>query len=151
MTDLSGIDPPRMDWSSADLPSTFRTFRQYCELIFKGPLSAKNEEEHVTYVLLWIGQDGLSIYNTWEMTTAERKLLAPLWDRFDKQVEPKSNFRLNRFHLQKFRQTSSESADDYMIRCRLQAKKCKFRDSREVGERLLEQLIVGVRHKKVQE
>ena len=38
MTDLSGIDPPRMDWSSADLPSTFRTFRQYCELIFKGPL-----------------------------------------------------------------------------------------------------------------
>ena len=38
-----------------------------------------------------------------------------------------------------------------MIRCRLQAKKCKFRDSREVGERLLEQLIVGVRHKKVQE
>ena len=151
MTDLSGIDPPRMDWSSADLPSTFRTFRQYCELIFKGPLSAKTEEEHVTYVLLWIGQDGLSIYNTWEMTTAERKLLAPLWDRFDKQVEPKSNFRLNRFHLQKFRQTSSESADDYMIRCRLQAKKCKFRDSREVGERLLEQLIVGVRHKKVQE
>ena len=85
------------------------------------------------------------------MTASERKLLTPLWGRFEKQVEPRSNFSLNRFHLQKLRQTPSESADEYMIRCRLQAEKCKFRDFREVGERLLEQLIVGIRHNKVQE
>ena len=85
------------------------------------------------------------------MTASERKLLTPLWGRFEKQVEPRSNFSLNRFHLQKLRQTPSESADEYMIRCRLQAEKCKFRDFREVGERMLEQLIVGIRHNKVQE
>lgn len=38
-----------------------------------------------------------------------------------------------------------------MIRCKLQAKKCKFRDGREISERLLEQLIIGAIHKTVQE
>ena len=37
-----------------------------------------------------------------------------------------------------------------MTRCRTQARKCRFRDA-ETDERLIEQLIVGVRHGKVQE
>ena len=38
-----------------------------------------------------------------------------------------------------------------MSRCRNQATKCKFRDATEVGERLIEQLIIGTQHKKVLE
>ena len=37
-----------------------------------------------------------------------------------------------------------------MIRCRNPATKCKFRDVTEVHERLIEQLIIRSRHKKVQ-
>ena len=36
-------------------------------------------------------------------------------------------------------------------RCKLQAKKCKFRDNTDIEERLIEQLIIGTRHRKVQE
>ena len=36
MSKLSGIEPPRMNWLATDLPTEFRSFRQYCELIFSG-------------------------------------------------------------------------------------------------------------------
>ena len=73
MGELSGIEPPRMNWQAVDLPTEFRSFRQYCELIFRGPFAAKWQGERVTYILLWVGQDGLRMYNTWELTEAEKQ------------------------------------------------------------------------------
>ncbi|KAI0239911.1 hypothetical protein LSAT2_009361 [Lamellibrachia satsuma] len=46
---------------------------------------------------------------------------------------------------------TSESADEFMTLCKLQPKKCQFRDARETDERLIEQLIVGIKHAKIQE
>ena len=94
MGDLSGIDPPSMDWSSADLPTTFYNFKQYCELIFSGPQVDKDEATRVTYVLLWVGQEGLRMYNTWDLTDDARKKLSVLWNGFARMIEPKTNYRL---------------------------------------------------------
>ena len=151
MGDLSGIDPPRMDWSSADLPTTFYNFKQYCELIFSGLLVDKDEATRVTYVLLWVGQEGLRMYNTWDLTDDARKKLSVLWNGFARMIEPKTNYRLNRFNLQRYRQAEHESVDEYMTRCTLQAKKCNFRDAIETDERLIEQLTVGIKHARIQE
>ena len=38
-----------------------------------------------------------------------------------------------------------------MTRCRIQGKKGRFRDAVEAEERLVEQLIIGIRHTKIQE
>ena len=75
MRELSGIEPPRMNWLALDLPTEFRSFRQYvyCELIFRGPFAAKGQGERVTYILLWVGQEGLRMYNTWELTETEKQ------------------------------------------------------------------------------
>ena len=45
MGDLSGIEPPRMNWLATDLPTEFRSFRQYCELIFSGPFAEKGQSD----------------------------------------------------------------------------------------------------------
>ena len=37
-----------------------------------------------------------------------------------------------------------------MTRCRIQGEKCRFRDGIEAEERLIEQLIIGIRHTKIQ-
>ena len=105
----------------------------------------------MTFILLWVGQEGLRMYNTWDLTEAEKQDVDVIWDKFQSLIEPKSNYRLSRFHLQKFRQTNTETVDEYMTRCRTQARKCRFRDVAETDERLTEQLIVGVRQGKVQE
>ena len=151
MGELSGIEPPRMNWLAADLPTEFASFRQYCELIFRGPFADKDEAARVTYILLWVGQEGLRMYNTWDLSDADSKKVDVIWGRFRALIEPKANFHLSRFNLQKFRQSASESVDEFMTRCRIQGKKCRFRDAIEAEERLVEQLIIGIRHTKIQE
>ena len=129
MGDLSGIEPPRMNWLATALPTEFRSFRQYCELIFSGPFAEKGQSERVTYMLLWVGQEGRRMYNTWDLSETDKKDVEVIWAKFQALIEPKSNYRLSRFHLQQFRQLSSETVDEFMTRCKTQAHKCKFRDT----------------------
>ena len=93
-------------------------------MIFSGPLVDKDEATRVTYVLLWVGQEGLRMYNTWDLTDDARKKLSVLWNGVARMIEPKTNYRLNRFNVQRYRQAEHESVDEYMTRCKLQAKKC---------------------------
>ena len=58
MGELSGIKPPQMEWNDSDLPMAFKSFKQYCQLIFDGPLNAKEDKVNATYILLWIGEEG---------------------------------------------------------------------------------------------
>ena len=150
MGELSGITPPHFDWFSDDLPTKFQNFKSYCSLIFKGPLASKNKEEQVTYLLLWLGQEGINVYETWSLTVEQKGDPNEIFKCFEKYFEPKINYRLNRFQLQKFKQGVSENIDQFMIRCRTQAGKCKF-STAELETRLIEQLIFGTVHKKVQE
>ena len=61
------------------------------------------------------------------------------------------NHRLARYQLQQLRQKNDEFVDVLLTRCRNQATRCRFRDKDETDKRLIEQLIVGTKHKKVQE
>ena len=73
-----------------------------------------------------------------------------IWERFEQHVAPKVNHRLARYQVQQFKQKIDESVDDFLTRCRNQASTCRFRDQIESDERLIEQLIVGTKHKKIQ-
>ena len=67
-----------------------------------------------------------------------------LWAKFEEHLEPKVNFRVQKYYLQRLSQTGGESIDGYMTRCKLQAIKCKFNQA-ELEEMRIEQLIVGTR------
>ena len=96
MAEMTGITPPSMNWSSSDLPTAFKEFKQYCELIFTGPLAAKTNAQKLTYILLWVGQEGLKMYNTWDLSVEDKKKPNVIWEKFEKQLEPKTNFRLEK-------------------------------------------------------
>ena len=147
----SGFQTPSINWSSDNLPDAFSSFRQYCQLIFDGPYSTKSEKEKVTYLLLWIGRQGLDVYNsfTWD-NTDDRHKLTEVWQKFSDHIEPKVNSWLARYTLQQFRQSPEESVDAFISRCRTQAAKCKFKDADETNYRLVELLIVGTKHPEVQ-
>ena len=91
------------------------------------------------------------MYNTWDLGETNKKDVEVIWAKFQTLIEPMSNYRLNRFHLQQFWQLSSQTVDEFMTRCKTHARKCKFRDATETEERLIEQLVVGVWHGKVQD
>ena len=52
---------PKMDWTSRDVPTARKAFRQHCEFTIGGSLKRKSEEEKCNYLMIWIGDKGRDI------------------------------------------------------------------------------------------
>ena len=113
-------------------------------------MNTKEDKVKATYILLWIGEEGRKIYNSFDLNDGEKAKPDTIFLKSATYLEPKSNFRIARYQLQGFRQADDESVDSFMARCKMQAQKCRFSEA-ELEERLIEQLIIGTRERKVQE
>ena len=142
-----GFATPALNWEAPDLPNAFRSFRRYFNLIFEGPYSAKSEKEKVTFLLLWIGNHGIDLYNSWTWNSPQDKhKLDAVWNKFSDHIEPKVNAYLARFQLSQLKQHSDEAVDDFIACCQVAASKCTLADIVEMNTRLIEQLIIGTQH-----
>ena len=63
----------QMDWDAPDPITAFARFKQKCQLMFSSALKDTNDEEKVSYILLWSGEKGLDIFNSWTFTKEEDK------------------------------------------------------------------------------
>lgn len=148
--DLAGIKPPSFDWDSPNLPQQFRNFRRYCELLLSTPTYGCRKEHEVNYILLWMGPQAVNIFDNWtHLTNEQRKSPSHVWDAFSTYFEPKTNFRLSRFHLRDMTQQNGEPVDSYITRLRSQAQKCNFDSPETTDDNLLDQFIKGVAHRQV--
>ena len=99
MAELAGLPAPKMDWHALDMPQALKKFKAVCELYFSGPLKEKSEQEKISYLLIWSGDEGIELVSTWHLTNEEEKKLDTYWAKFESYVSPKSNFRLARYKL----------------------------------------------------
>ena len=90
--DFASVHAPHMNWDSSNLPDAWKKFRQHAELMFSGPLNEKSEEEKCSYLLIWVGEKGRDIHNTWtDVTDENRKKLKTYYMKFEEYVTPKAN------------------------------------------------------------
>ena len=89
--DFYGVPAPRMDWDSTNLPEVWKRFKQHTELMFTGPLKDKAESYKCSYLLLWIGEKGCDVYNTWALTEDEPKILRTYYDKYTAYITLKAN------------------------------------------------------------
>ena len=68
-----------MDWDAPDPITAFARFKEKCQLMFSSALKDTNDEEKVSYILLWSGGKGLDIFNSWIITKAENKNSLPIF------------------------------------------------------------------------
>ena len=129
-----------MNWSSPDLAGTFKWFQQKCDLYFT--VRDINPAQRASHILLYVGDEGLRIFNSWSLSAADAVNPNLIWDKFTAHIEPQVNFRVQRYYLQKYIQSEEETIDTFFTRCKLQALRYKFTQA-ELNERLIEQLIVG--------
>ncbi|CAH3139767.1 unnamed protein product [Pocillopora meandrina] len=107
MSDLVGFEVPKMDWTPGpDLLTRFKRFRQKCELLLDGPLKARDGTQKCKYVLLWSGDYGIDLFNTWSLTEDQQKDLKEYWKRFEDHVKPQANHILNRYYLRGLKQNN---------------------------------------------
>ena len=139
------LSAPQMDWETNDSIMAFGKFRQKCELMFKSILKDASGEEQVSYILLWAGEKGLDIYNSWTFVDEkDREDPTKILDRFTEHLEPRTNHRIHRYTLQGMRQDKGESVDNFITKIKNIGVKCKFSGNEELEDRLLDQLIWGI-------
>lgn len=121
--DAAGVPAPRMDWESQNLPNAWREFKQHVKLLFSEPFRRKEETEKCSYLLLWIGEKGRDIYNTWTLTEDETKLLKTYYDKFEAYVVPKANPIFARYKFNEKTQGATETFDQFVTELRLNSLK----------------------------
>ncbi len=146
---------PVMDWVSENKVEAMALFKQKVEIFFK--LKKVKAEDKVGTLLLLAGDEGLKLYNSWNLPDDEADNIVEVWKRFGEYGNINQNFRVARLYLRNMNQITkgtdhdkSETVDEYMARIRTQALKCNFRDDLELEERLIEQLIAGSPYQEVQ-
>ena len=143
MSDLVGFELPKIDWTPGpDLAQRVKRFRQKCELLFEGPLKARTNEQKCKYLLLWAGDQGLDLYNTWNLDDNAKNKPEEYWKRFEEHVRPQSNHILNRFYLRGLKQ-NKRPLDEFLTEARLLIQNSGYPDSMH-DEMLRDALVFGV-------
>ncbi|XP_021361397.1 uncharacterized protein K02A2.6-like [Mizuhopecten yessoensis] len=150
--DLSGIPTPKIDWEASNLPEQWRKFQSHVRLIFDGPLADKAEEIKVNYLLLWIGDKGREIRNTWtDLDTEEnaeaRKKLQTLYDRYQAYVQPKLNPIFARYKFNNEVQGAG-TIEQFVTKLRVLARDCAYASCDEM---IRDRIVFGTSSDKVRE
>ena len=94
---------PQINWEATESVEAFRRLRKKCELMFKSILKEIAKEEQVSYLMLWVGEQGSDMYNSWAFEDEdEREDPAKILDRFMEHLEPRTNHRIHRYILQRY-------------------------------------------------
>ena len=142
------MNSPIMDWESPDLESSWKRFWEHCKFVFNGPLKKKEEEEKCNYLMIWVGEKGRKIYQTWEMSDDEKKLLKSYTDNFEKYVKPRSNIVYNRYRFSSRIQNDDETFDQFVTDLQILVKDCSYD---KPDEMVRDRVVFGVRNNKVRE
>ncbi len=137
-----------MNWEASNLHDSWRKFKQHAELIFGGPLQSKSEDAKVNYLLIWIGEKGRAVYNTWTLTTDESKKLDTYYAKFEAHVKPKNNTVFARYKFQNRKQEPQETFDQFVTDLKLLVIDCEYDKPDEMTR---DRLICGITSDKARE
>ena len=100
--------------------------------MFSGPLKGKTEEENCSYLLLWIGEKGRDVYNTWTLGADDVKKLSTYYDKYTEYLTPKSNPIYARYRFHEKMQGDGESFEHFVTELKLLVKDCGYPNSDEM-------------------
>ncbi|GFR65423.1 hypothetical protein ElyMa_001947100 [Elysia marginata] len=121
----TSLRPPIMDFENGNIAANWRRWSQNMQLLLSGPLMDKTEEQKFSYFLIYIGQAGRDIYNTWDIAEGDKKLDI-LFQRFQTYCRPKNNVTMARFKFNSRKQKMGENIDQCVTDLRLLANDCEF-------------------------
>ena len=112
MAAFASFTSPQMNWDTPDPVTVFGKFKQKCQLMFKSVFKDNDDEEKVSYILLWSGEKGFHMYNSWTFAKEDnKKKPAVIFENFENQVVPKTSDR-----IQGMQQEPGEPVDDFISR-----------------------------------
>lgn len=145
---MEGIPAPRINWDSSNLVDEWEKFERHVKLIFDGPLKEKDEEQKVSYLLLWVGDRGREIRHSWKDISADdEKKLQTYYSKFQKYVQPKLNPIFARYKFYHEIQ-GTDTFDAFLTRLRIRVRDCKFD---KPDEMIRDRIVFGINTQRIRE
>ncbi|XP_048582323.1 uncharacterized protein LOC116604046 [Nematostella vectensis] len=148
MEGISNSNTPRMDWTSKDLPMVWTSFKRHSQFMFGGPLQSKSEEQKCNYLMIWVGEKGRDIFQTWTLEEGDEKKLNTYYDKYEAYVKPKSNRIFSRYKFHTKTQDANEPFEQFLIDLKLQVKDCGYT---EQDEHVRDRIVIGCTSSKLRE
>uniref|UniRef100_A0A0L8FNE8 Uncharacterized protein n=1 Tax=Octopus bimaculoides TaxID=37653 RepID=A0A0L8FNE8_OCTBM len=79
---------PTMNQDANDIMEAFKKFKQKSQLAFKSFLKGTIANEKISYILLWMGEKGLDLFNGWDMSESDCCNQDTLLEKFERHLEP---------------------------------------------------------------
>jgi hypothetical protein len=143
---MDGIKAPVMDWTKPDRVGSYKLFKQKVQMYFQA--KSVHADRQVSHILLLTGDEGLAMFNSWDLSDDDQKKADVVWTKFDAQIEPTSSFRVEQLNFQHMKQKPEETSNDFVSRLKNQAELCKFGVQKD--KRIIGQIIFGTKHADVQ-
>ena len=137
---------PCMDWERQDLEQSWKSFKQHVQFMFDGPLKKKDEEEKCAFLMLWVGEKGRNLFQTWNLSAAQKKKLDNYYNGFEAYVKPTSNTIYNRYKFQSRVQNPEEPFEQFVAELQLLVKDCEY-DKQD--EMVRDRIVAGVKNSKI--
>ena len=145
----SGLtQPPSMDFSG-NISANWKRFKQRFELYLEATDKASKSDKLKTSLLLHIiGEEGISVYNTFQFTAAQegqpdpKTVLKTVLGKFDDYFDPKKNVTMERFLFNQCSQEPSETIDHYVTRLKQLSANCEYGTLRD--SLLMDRIICGI-------
>ena len=123
---------PCMDWERQDLEQSWKSFKQHVQFMFDGPLKKKDEEEKCAFLMLWVGEKGRNLFQTWNLSAAQKKKLDNYYNSFEAYVKPTSNTIYNRYKFQSRVQNPEEPFEQFVAELQLLVKDYEYDKQDEI-------------------
>ena len=115
-----------LDLKNGNVTENWKRWKQTMQLMLQGPLAEKEEKQQYGYFLLYLGQGGRDIYNTWTITEAEQDKIQVLFDKYEAYCNPKQNVTVIRYKFNPRNQGCNETTDQYVTELKRLAKDCSY-------------------------
>ena len=96
--------------------------------------------------MIWVGEKGRDVYNTWNLSSEESKKLTTYYEKFEAYVKPKSNNIFARYKFHNIVQQEKEPFEQFLTKLKIEVKDCGYKDPDEM---VRDRVVIGCFLKKV--
>lgn len=134
---------------AGNLPENWKEWRRRFEnYLIASELKKKDEDVQCAQLLQLMGDEALTICNTFTIEEADKDKIKPLMEQFEAHFVPKKSVHFERYKFLTYRQTT-EATEQFIINVKNQAKQCALGG---LEEDLIKTMItIGIKNPKIRE
>ena len=118
-------NPLKMD--SSNLEESWKIWKQkFLNVVKASGSDSKSDDVQLAIFLHVVGDDAMTVYNTFAFSEAETGKLEPALSKFEAYCSPRKNIVYERYVFWKATQAHGESIDAFVTSLRQKAKSCEF-------------------------